>query len=216
MKNIKTFEEYSINESTEISIEQKVNQIINQIPSRTREIAVSDELKDVIKKAITNNSELAKGLKKMYATVGGRYKTKESMLNATKSYLNSTQHQSNFSKSNIKKLIKDDDLNVDIIYDKGDILVIKILDFKAAEILGSRSWDISNDKIYYDVYKDNINFIYDFSKDVNDKDSLMGTAYIKKLNIYYRDNSLVKNVDKLLQDLFGNDYEKILNELKSN
>lgn len=59
-------------------------------------------------------------------------------------------------KSEIKKIIYENDLDADIVYyedfDEGGRTYIKINSFDASSILGVQSWCISNDEGYYDDY----------------------------------------------------------------
>ena len=70
-----------------------------------------------------------------------------------------------FTKENV--LDKIENLNADVVVNKGDILLVAIHDVKAAKELGSRTWNIGEERFFkmyqLDKYKKSY-FLFDFSK----------------------------------------------------
>ena len=84
-----------------------------------------------------------------------------------------------FNLQQMKKKIKDTKSNVEISLERPDLLVIRPIDYEASCALGSRNWCISYSKNYWDSYADvfsNQYFIYDFTKDLSNKKSMIGVT----------------------------------------
>lgn len=109
-------------------------------------------------------------------------------------------------------LLKSENANTDVVLDGRDLLILKINDYKASSILGSASWCISRNENYFKNYTENDNsqyFIYDFSKDSSDNDSMIGITLDKKgekTAMHY------KNDDNVFQPDVVNKWKTIIND----
>lgn len=75
-----------------------------------------------------------------------------------------------------------DDLHSTVIVDNKDVLVLEIENYEQSRKLGSSSWCIVRDAVYFDEYVRNGSrqfFIYDFSKKEIDNDSMIGITLDK-------------------------------------
>jgi len=80
-------------------------------------------------------------------------------------------------------LLKSKNLNASVVVDENDLLILKIEDFKASSKLGSASWCISRSNYYFQDYTTDGNsqfFIYDFTKDSKDENSMIGITLNKE------------------------------------
>jgi len=153
-------------------IETKVNQTINSIPSRARQHANKE-----LRKLIELNIKYAPALKDFYSKKGGKFKDAKSLYAETDALIKNLS--GGFNLDAIKKKIKDKKYNVEVILERPDLLVIKPFDYSASNALGSSSWCISYAKNYWDSYADvfsNQYFIYDFTKSLSDKKSMIGVT----------------------------------------
>lgn len=153
-------------------ISTKVNQVINSIPSQARK-----HVTDKLKKLIELNIKYASALIDFYSKKGGRFKNPDTLFKETKDLIENLSGK--FNLETYKKKIKDKGLNVEIMLESPDILVIRPLDYEASCELGSKSWCISYSKNYWDSYADifsNQYFIYDFTKNIDDKKSMIGVT----------------------------------------
>jgi hypothetical protein len=154
-------------------ISTKVNQVINSIPSNARKHA-----NDKLKKLIELNIIYAEQLMDFYSKKGGRFAHHpEDLYKDTHSLIENLSGK--FNLDAIKKKIKETKSSVKIMLESPDILVIQPLDYEASCALGSKSWCISYSKNYWDSYADifsNQYFIYDFTKSMDDKKSMIGVT----------------------------------------
>ncbi len=182
-------------------IDTKVNQIINQIPSRARTNA-----NDRLKKLIELNIQYEKELKSFYSKKGGKFRNAEDLYIESKSLISNLQGGFNLQK--IKQKINESGSEVEIILERPDFLVIKPLNYKASCALGSRSWCISTSESYWNSYADvfsNQYFIFDFTKDNSDKRSMIGVTVNPDGThkaAHYRDDTVAHRdyLDKLFDD----------------
>lgn len=153
-------------------INTKVNQIINSIPSNARK-----HVDERLKKLIELNIKYADALEDFYSKKGGRFKNSMDLYKDTAALIENLSGK--FNLETLKKKIKDTKSNVKIMLESPDILVIQPLDYEASCALGSKSWCISYSKNYWDSYADifsNQYFIYDFTKQMDDKKSMIGVT----------------------------------------
>lgn len=91
-----------------------------------------------------------------------------------------------------------DDLNAHVIVDNKDILVLEIENYEQSRKLGSSSWCIVRDALYFDEYVREGSrqfFIYDFSKKEIDNDSMIGITLDKdgyNLFQHFKDDTSIK------------------------
>ncbi len=179
----------------------KVSQVINSIPSRARQHASAE-----LKKLIELNIKYADALKDFYSKKGGKFKDSRSLYNETDALIKNLS--GGFNLEAIKKKIKDKKCAVEIILERPDLLVIKPLDYSASNALGSSSWCISYSKNYWDSYADvfsNQYFIYDFTKSLSDKKSMIGVTVNPDATFkasHFKDDSVAPRdyIDDLLSD----------------
>jgi len=153
-------------------INTKVNQVINAIPSIARK-----NVTDKLKKLIELNIQYADNLIDFYSKKGGRFKTAADLYKDTEALLENLSGK--FNLEAIKDKIKKSKCDVEIMHESPDIFVIRPLDFEASQELGSKSWCISTSLNYWNQYADmfsNQYFIYDFTKPVADKKSMIGVT----------------------------------------
>lgn len=100
------------------------------------------------------------------------FKDPESLNSALESFL------SNFNNFDCEAMkVKAQNINADIVFSEGNLLVLKINNFEQSKYLGSSSWCISRDKHYFDSYtsdKASQYFVYNFNKDSKDNESMIG------------------------------------------
>jgi len=121
------------------------------------------------------------------------FKTSADVNEALRKYINSL---TDFNPNAI--LEKAAKFNTEISYKSDDMVILKINDFEASKALGSGSWCISRHESHFKSYaggKDSLQFfVYDYTKDSNDKNSMIGVT----LNVYGQHSaSHVKNDDPL-------------------
>lgn len=83
---------------------------------------------------------------------------------------------------------------VDIISENDNKLILRIKDFNQSHIMGSPSWCISRDELFFKSYADNREqyFIFDYSKDKTDNSSIIGITLETNGNYrtaHYKDDS---------------------------
>jgi hypothetical protein len=150
-------------------INTKLNQVINSIPSKARRYVNND-----LKKLIELNIKYAKSLSDFYSKKGGKFKNAKDLYNETQGLIENLSGK--FNLETYLKKIKNMK-NVEIMYQNADVLVIRPMDYEASCELGSKSWCISYSKNYWDSYADifsNQYFVYDFTKPMSDKTSMIG------------------------------------------
>jgi len=151
-------------------INKKINQVINAIPSRTRELA--DEK---LRKLIELNIDVAPLIKDFYSKKGGRFKNSNDMYNDTKGLIENVK--GGFNLETIKK--KMEGLNVDIVLESEEMLIVQVNDYNASCKIGSKSWCISTSSSYWNSYVNEFTtqyFIYDFTKPISDKRHMIGVT----------------------------------------
>jgi ankyrin repeat protein len=190
---------------TDKKFNTKVNQTINSLPSRTRRLA-NQELKDLIK----NNIDSIDSIKDFYSKKGGRYKNIDDLIKDTKSLI--TNLQGEWNPDSIKYEDKE------LVYKDSNTLILWIDSYNRSCDLGSKHWCISTSEGMFKQYTSGFKkqyFIYDFTKDISDKKSMIGTTIDrsgKPTSIHYKDDTEGKKEDILpyLQHLkpYSKDYIK--------
>jgi len=112
--------------------------------------------------------------------------------------------------------MKMENVNADIVVERDDLLILKVNDYEASSVLGSGSWCISRSSMYFEDYTEDDNaqyFIYDFTKDSRDNDSMIGLTLTKEGNkkaMHY------KNDDPVFEHSIIDKWSSTINEeLKS-
>lgn len=165
---------------------QSKKKIYNELPKSWKEILsnttpVKRKLFDNLSKELGNSTEYKQLFRKL-----SRINNIDALINEMELLLDKIKGGLDYDsiKNKIHNLQKDN--NAYIVYDKNNILISKIENFKASSILGSKSWCISTDQHYWNNYKNDddeflfndIYFIWDFNK--NSSDDLHQIGIVKK------------------------------------
>jgi len=175
---------------TEKKYETKVNQTINSLPSRSRNL-VNQELKNLIK----NNIDNVDSIKDFYSKKGGRYTNIKDLIEDTKSLISNLQGE--WNPDSIKYEDKE------LVYKDSNILILWIDSYDRSCDLGSKHWCISTSEDMFGFYTIGFKkqyFIYDFTKDISNKKSMIGTTIDlsgKPTDIHYKDDTPGKKEDIL-------------------
>jgi len=173
-------------------IDFKVKKIINQIPSRARK-HVTPKLEKLIELNITYGDHL----RDFYAKKGGKFKNSQDLYNETEALINNLSGGFNLDK--IKEKIAKNNLKVEIALERPDLLVLQPKNYIASKALGARSWCISYSEPYWNSYVDvfsNQYFIFDFSKSLSDKKSMIGVTVNPDKSFkaaHFKDDSVCSN-----------------------
>ncbi len=152
------------------NIEMKVNRAIKAIPSNARKHATED-----LRKLIELNIQHVEQIINFYSKKGGKFKDSKTLYNETKALIENLEGE--FNNETLKNKIEKENINAEIIHDDEDVMIIRPIDFNASEELGSRSWCITTSQSQWDSYVDlaaTQYFIYDFTKPISDKRSMIG------------------------------------------
>jgi hypothetical protein len=112
-------------------------------------------------------------------------------------------------------LLKAENAGVQIISESDDILIIEVENYEQSKLLGSSSWCIVRDEQYFNSYTEGGNkqyFLYDFSCDSSDNNSMIGFTLDYEGEHYaahYKDDDEVNENESILA--YAHD---IINELK--
>jgi hypothetical protein len=175
---------------TEGKINTKVNQVINSLPSGTRRL-VNQELKDLI----SLNSKYIDTLKDFYSKKGGRYKDIQTLTKDTKKLINNLSGGWNVESIKYKES--------EVVYKDDHTLILHINSYDRSCDLGSQHWCISTDESQWEDYTKDFKkqyFIYDFTKEISDKKSMIGVTIKPDGRIsaaHYRDDTEPKNYNEL-------------------
>lgn len=181
-------------------INSKVNQVIKALPSRAREY-VNGELK----KLIELNVEHADLLIDFYSKKGGKYSNlgQAALIKDTRTFLENVMGE--FNLDNIKKSLHG--LNVEISFESPELLIVCVGDYNASCKIGSRHWCLATSKNMWDNYVDASTkqyFIWDFTKDISDKQHMIGATIgsdDKVKNAHWADDSTVQNAAQVFAEL---------------
>lgn len=149
----------------------KVKQYANSIGSNKYDYLYNDESYKTIEKiydlSLKRNIFQQHIGKKLAA-----YKTPEEFNEALKLFYRSFN---DFAKGSV--LNKAENADVEVLVEQDDLLILKIHSFEESKALGSTSWCISRDEIYFNSYTSNGKeqyFIYDFTYDAEECESMIG------------------------------------------
>jgi len=180
------------------TIGSKTNQVINALPSRTRQL-VNKELTDLI----SLNVDSADLIRDFYSKKGGRFKTINDLLKETKTLIENSKGDYNLD--SIKKSL--DGLNVNIVYETPELLIVTVGDYESSCKIGSRHWCIATSKNMWDNYVDGTTkqyFIWDFTKSISDKKHMIGATIglnNKVKTAHWADDTRVDNPDQIFDEL---------------
>ena len=163
---------------------RQVEQVIKSLPSKTRSI-VNDSLKELI----FNNLEYYTEIKDFYSKKGGRYKDIKDLIYDTKSFIENLKGP--WNSDEVSKNLTPEE----IVYKDDQTLIAWVETYKRSCEVGSKSWCISTDEDHFKSYTKNFKkqyFIWDFTKDISDKKSLIGVtinANGKPTAIHFKDDT---------------------------
>lgn len=144
------------------------------------------------------------------------FKTSADVNEALKKYSNSLQEFE--AEATINKAAK---FNTNVAYHTDEMVILKINDFEASKALGSGSWCISRNESHFESYAGKANmlqfFVFDYTKDSNDKLSMIGitldtdgshsAAHIKNDDCLYESDKKFLHLQKTIimenMDLFN-------------
>lgn len=135
------------------------------------------------------------------------FKTADDITDALKKYINSL---TDFNPDAIIK--KAANFDTQVAYHSDDMVILKVNNFEASKALGSGSWCISRHESHFESYagsKDTLQFfVYDYTKDSSDKNSMIGitlhenglhsAAHVKNDDALYSSNNLFKKLQKII------------------
>ena len=185
-------------------INTKVKQLINALPSRTREY-VTDDLKQLL----SMNLKYFKQIKDFYSHKGGRevFKNSHQLYDSTMTII-----ENNAGAFNLETVLKKlEGRNVEIMVALPSILMVKVLDYETSKAIGSPHWCIVTDPSMWTHYVDGSTvqyFIWDFTKKISDKRHMLGLTYGMFDNInnaHWADDSECENPKEVLEEY--DDYE---------
>ena len=180
-------------------IDRKVNQVIKSLPSISRRLA-NDELKELIR--LNPEDKIVNALKDFYSKKGGRYSKNDdatALIKDTRDFINNLK--GNFNSETIKKRLEG--LNVDIVVDTPELLMARIHDYDASSKVGSKHWCISNSQSMWNSYVNDFTnqyFVWDFTKDIDDKRHMIGTTISpggKITSGHWSDDSSIRDLSVL-------------------
>ena len=182
------------------SIEIKVNQVIKSLPSRARE-AVNDELKQLIRLNIEHSDLLID----LYSKKGGKYSKlgKDALIKDTRTFLENAMGE--FNLETIKKSLEG--LSVQVVYESPTCLMVSVGDYKSSCKIGSKHWCIATSQHMWDNYVDGTTkqyFIWDFTKNISDREHMIGATIGLGNRIktaHWSDDSRVQNAEKVFAEL---------------
>ena len=181
-------------------IDTKLNQVLKALPSKARE-QVNQELKDLI----SLNIEHADLLIDFYSKKGGKYSKlgQSALIRDTRTFLENAMGE--FNLETIKKSLEG--LNVQIAYESPTCLMVSVGDYKTSCKIGSKHWCIATSQHMWDNYVDGTTkqyFVWDFTKNISDKEHMIGATIglgnrIK--NAHWSDDSRVNNPEAVFAEL---------------
>lgn len=173
-----------------------VKNVIKSLPSKTRNL-VNDELEEII----FNNLKWKEQLKKFYSKKGGRYRNIIALIEDTMSFIENLSGP--WNSENIASKLNSDE----IVYIDEYTLIAWIQTYERSKVLGSESWCIVTDPEQYKNYTEYFSkqyFIWDFTRNISDKKSLIGVTVKANgdiLSVHFKDDSKGsdKDVNKYLK-----------------
>lgn len=184
-------------------ISNKVNKAMKAIEKRLIYFKISDTT--TLEKLLELNVKYIDQIVDFYNKKGRKFKNYSDLLKETESLIKNLA--GSFNLETMKKKIKDKKLNVRFVIERPDLLVVIPEDYTASHALGSSSWCISYSKNYWDSYADifsNQYFIYDFTKQLSDKKSMIGATINPDSSFkasHFKDDSVASR--EYLENLFS-------------
>lgn len=189
-----------LNELTKLRMGKRINDSINSFNTAQKKLLKGLNLSDKDKSALSMFAKLSDTKRLNFIKKVSSIDDANEIMRQMK-FLVST-HFSWSKKSFMDYLSNVKNLSYDIIYDKDNIMVLQVKDFETVKRLAkSTNWCISKNKSYWNNYIDNSMgnakqyMIFDFSKDEDDKMSIVGFTVTHNKGIThahdFTNNSLV-------------------------
>lgn len=187
-----------IDEMRELRSEKRINDTINSFNTAQKKILKEMKLTDKDKKIISNFYRLSPTKKKNFIR-------KMSTICDGREIIHQMGFMTNmffsWDKDSLIEYLKNvEGLNYKIIFDKGDIVLIKVDDFETIKKLGkTTNWCISKNKQYWDNYMERGEgssqyMLFDFSKNEDDLASIVGFTVKKDKGITNAHNFINEDI----------------------
>lgn len=193
-------------------IDEKTNNFIeNKLTYKQKKI-ITNEIIDLIKIIIrkTNNTSL----------INDKIKNLRSFNDIKINLIDIIEKIDLFNKDKILDFCRKK--NIDIEYNKNNIIVIKIDSYEKSKIIGDKNWCISKEKKSFEYYNNNTTFgVYYFIFDLNKKITNPLSYIACNINLKYEKDKIVLNIDSKFNKnnnpiLNNNIHNNILMNLKTN
>lgn len=163
----------TINDSIdEIVLIQKTKRLIQKTFSNRYKHLLNDNTFNLMKEVVLG--ENYRKFKDQFTSKLARYKNPDELNVGLEDYI---KKSTGWSIENYREMAKEE--SVDVVFDDGGLLGLRIDTYKQSKILGSGQWCISYEEDYFHDYKsvdDEIFFVYDFNKKVADNSSMIGVV----------------------------------------
>jgi len=187
-------------------ISAQTNKALKAVKKRLIYFKMTDREQEKLNSMLELNIKYVNQLSDYYEKKGRKFKSFGDLYNESEALIKNLS--GGFNMDSMKKKIKDTKSNVEIVLERPDLLVIRPIDYEASHALGSNSWCISYSKNYWDSYADvfsNQYFIYDFTKPLSDKKSMIGVTVNPDGSFkasHFKDDSVASKeyIDKLFSD----------------
>jgi len=161
---------------------KKAHQAIKLLPNETERL-INDKILDFIRA----NIDYVDAIKNFFKTKAVSCKTSDALFQNIKKVVADVKNWSiNAIEKKIDDINKKDPGSVEIVAKSDDLLFVIVRTFDASQKIGDVSWCISRNAGQYNSYVDSFKeqfFVYDFSKEIDDKKHMMGLTL-------YSDNSI--------------------------
>jgi len=201
----KTIEElFDFLQGSEIS--SKTGKALRDLKKRLIYFKLSDREEQKLDSLLELNVKYVDAIRDFYNKKGRKFRNFGDLLSETESLIKNLS--GGFNLEAMKKKIKQTNSKVKIMLERPDILVLAPQDYNTSCALGSQSWCISYSKNYWDSYVDvfsNQYFIFDFTKPLSDKRSMIGVTVNPDGSFkaaHFKDDSVCSHdyLEKLLAD----------------
>ena len=176
------------------TISTKSDKAVRAIEKRLIYFKLNGENLEQLSKLLELNVKYVTSLTDFYNKKGRRFKNFKDLYKSSEDFIKNLT--GGFNLEAIKKKIKDLKAKVEISIERPDLLVFIPEDFHASQVLGSTSWCIQWSRSYWDSYADifsNQYFIFDFTKSLGDKRSMIGATINPDESIkacHYKDDTV--------------------------
>jgi hypothetical protein len=187
-------------------ISSKTSKAMKDLKKRLIYFKMDPKQEEKLDKLLELNIKYVDQIRDYYNKKGRKFKNFSDLYDETESLIKNLS--GGFNLQSMKKKIKETNSDVEIMLERPDLLVLRPKNYQSSCALGSNSWCISYSKNYWDSYVDvfsNQYFIYDFSKPLSDKRSMIGVTVNPDGSFkaaHFKDDSVCSHdyLEKLLED----------------